>query len=414
MRLHTICLISAGAFLSHVAAFMEITTESELGKSLLSSARRIDEGQSYYWMNNYSLKFQGCHNIKNWNFNADADEDVRIMTSRLVRFRLCPSMYCSKRSGTGCSKGYGDYVVDIDTYVSAYVEAQRKQDEYECQNYMYKHCNCMSDDDGAFDDAYTREICEYKCYSKAKKWAHCIEDNPYYDDDASGSHLYRNDLRDFEKYFKECSQFEVSGNNRRRLKDEEDGDGDDYYEPQYYIGSYCADQGGKIYLGVFTDDTCTNFADKNAGRTTYKELTGGYELPFSDYSMVRSDCVACNERDRNQNQGNGNGDGENNQRQNQNKVSNACKEVYGGASKCETHMTSKINGVYSPSTINEEGCWYIEGIKIVRKDGIIDTTLTRPNKVASFFIFLFSVSFTLLGAFIYYLRMKLGMKINLE
>ena len=399
-----------------VFSTVDITSDSDLGRTILASARRLNDNgnnngnnnnnnNNYYWMANYSLKFQGCHNIKAWNYDADDDDEVRIKTSRLARFRLCPSKHCSKGGSTGCKKGYGDYVVDIDTYVSAYVEALRRQDEYECERYMYNHCKCQDSDDQ--DDGFDKDLCEYQCYAKAKKWD-CIETNPYYDDDASGSHLYRNDLRDFEKYFEGCSEFK--GNSNRRLED-----GEEYYY-NYYIGSYCAEQGGKIYLGMFTDDTCTIFADKNAGRTTYKEITGGLELPFSDLSMVKTDCVSCNERDHkeyqnnnsnnnNKNNNNNNNNNRNRNNQKQVRILNSCKNVYKAAGKCETHMGSK-NGYAGPYTINENACYYLEGIKLVRKDGIIDTSLTRANKCVSFFIFLFAVSFTLLGAFIYYLRMS--------
>ena len=59
-----------------------------------------------------------------------------------------------------------------------------------------------------------------------------------------------------------------------------------------------------------------------------------------------------------------------------------------------------------PAYLNENACYFIDGIKLVRKDGFIDTNFTRPNQVISFFIFLFAVSFILLGAYIYYLRMS--------
>lgn len=401
---------------SRVTSAVDIPASSDLGQKLLFSARRLENGggnnqnnnSNYYWMANYSLKFQGCHNIKSWNYAAYDDEDVRIKKSRLARFRLCPSNYCSTGNTVGCKKGYGDYVIDVDTYVSAYVEAQRRQDEYLCERFLYRHCDCQEDDEK--DEGFDRDMCVYKCFAKAKKWD-CIENNPYYDDDAS-THLYRNDLRDFEKYFQGCSEFVAGSYNHRVRKLSDNGN---YYDEKYYIGSYCAEQGGKIYLGMFTDDTCTVFADKNAGRTTYKQITGGMELPFSKVSMVRPDCVSCNERDHEeyQHQNGNNNNNPNNDNQNQVRILGSCKDVYKAAGKCETHMGSK-NGYPRPYSINENACYYLEGIKLVRKDGIINTSLTRPNKVVSFFIFLFSVSFTLLGAFIYYLRMKLGMKINLD
>jgi len=379
----------------------EITTNSDYGKSLLASARRLDEdGVDYTWMSGFSLKFQGCHRIRTWNVDAengdgdgDGDEDeVKIETKRLVRFRLCPTNKCSQRTSNGCNKGYGDYIVNVNAYVKAYSEAQRKQDDYQCESYLYDHCDCEEGDDKG--DGFDEDICKYQCYSKARKYS-CIENNPYYDDE--GQDQYYVDDKAIETYFEGCSEFEPPNNERRLAED--DGE-----EVKYYIGSYCADQGGKIFLGMFTDDACTNFADKNAGRTTFKMLTQGQELPYSDYSMVKSDCVSCSDLKRRDDGGDG-GDNE----EDEERISEQCQEVYQAAGKCETYM-----GDNGPSDLNENACYYMEGIKIIRRDGIIDTSYTRPNKVASFFIFLFAVSFVLLGAFIYYLRMKLGMKINLN
>ena len=50
-----------------------------------------------------------------------------------------------------------------------------------------------------------------------------------------------------EEYARECREYE-SGNNRNR-----ELAADDYYT-SYYIGPYCAKQGGNVYLGMFTDD----------------------------------------------------------------------------------------------------------------------------------------------------------------
>lgn len=393
--------------ISNASAANELTTRSEFGRSILAGARRLEEEGvagarrleeeevDYSWMVDYSLKFQGCHHIRTWNGDAEDSDDVRIQTTRLVRFRLCPTNKCSQRSRSGCSKGYGDYIVDVYRYVSAYSQAQRKQDEYECQSYLYKHCDCEDSDDKGED--FDQEMCEYQCYNKARKYS-CIENNPYYDDDGQDQEYL--DDRTLEKYFEGCTQFEPPeyDDDRRRLE------GDDEEEEEiYYIGSYCADQGGNIFLGLFTDDSCTNFADKNAGRTTYKGLTRGQELPYSDYSMVRSDCVSCEDQDYRD------GDQNDDAADEEARISDACQEVYQAAGKCETQMIDSER-----STLNNKACYYMEGIKLMRRDGIIDTSFSRPNKVASFFIFLFAVSFVLLGAIIYYFRMKLGMKINLN
>lgn len=388
-----------------------LTTDSELGKLVLQQSRNLNNNNKYNynnndadysWMARFSLKYQGCNTIQQWNDAASGggnddgygytDNNNKIKQSKLAMFRLCPTSICSTRKSKGCTKGYGDYFVDIDTYVSAYVEAQQRQDEISCMYYMYKHCGC----EDAGDDF---NVCKYQCFMKAKKYD-CIDENPYYDDDSNyGQGLYKNDLRDFQKYFAGCSEFQADSH-RRRTTTRTLEDGGSYYDRSYYIGLYCAEQGGKIYLGMFTDDTCTTFADKNGGRTTYKAITGGLTLPFSEKSMVRTECISCHKSREHQNEYNIYLDDDSDD--DQIKINNECQDVYQAAGKCETEISTR----HGPASPNKNACYFIEGLQFATRDGFIDTNFTRPNQVISFFICLFSVSFVLLGAYIYYLRMS--------
>ena len=89
-------------------------------------------------------------------------------------------------------------------------------------------------------------------------------------------------------------------------------------------------------------------------------------------------------------------------------VKEAWEAVYAAAGKCETRLSNQ----YNP---NENACNYIEGIKIVRKDGIVVQGSSAKSKTAAVFIGIFSVSFILLGAYVYYLKTKLDRaKINLS
>merc|ERR1711957_1062562 len=81
-------------------------------------------------------------------------------------------------------------------------------------------------------------------------------------------------------------------------------------------------------------------------------------------------------------------------------VKEMCEEIYMVAGKCESDM-----GIQYPS---EDGCSYIEGIKITRDDGIIRTSSTRASKGAAVAVGLFATSAIFLGAYVYYLRTKLG------
>jgi hypothetical protein len=301
---------------------VNISPDSDIGRHLLSKARRVEEEDNYdnyyedmdiNFIADYSLKFQGCHHVQQWNPNSEGDEDaVRIMTKRLVRFRLCAGASCNSDSSAGCSSNYGDYVIDMDTFLQAYVEA--------AQNNGY----------------YGRRLRE-------------LDENGF-------------DLTQFT----ECSA----------------------YQDDFYIGPYCANQGGAIKMGVFTDYTCSTFSSND-----YYYYSTGTALPYSDESLVSMSCMSCNvNSDAYQyaNYANGGADAE---------ANDFCTNLYYTSGKCE----KKMNIGYP----NEGACSYIDGVKIIREDGVIRTSANRKSKVAAVFIGLFLTIAFMLAGYVYYLRTKL-------
>lgn len=340
-----------------------------MGMKLLSEARRLEQADEVdmTWVVDYSIKFQGCHHITQWNADADGGEDVRIATKRLIRFRLCPSSYCADDSSGGCDSGYGDYIIDMDTYLEAYLMDLEELHEWTCEYYQMKVCNC--DDDDKKDDGFEEEECLNECYYN-NGMDYCVEEEN--DDDGIEFELDQ---------YVQCGQFQA---NRRRL----DGN-----EVEYFIGPYCSDQGGKIYLGMFTDDSCSQFADDYAGVVTYKDFTGE-SLPYSSESIVGMECMPCaplaeiEEDDANANQ-NQNDDIE---------IKEVCEQLYQTAGKCEQNL-----GIDDP---NYQACNYMEGIKIIRSDGVVE--VSRGSPTAAAFIGVFAVTTCLLGGYAYYLKTKLG------
>lgn len=379
MKLVSAFLVAA---LSSVQAKKEVElpssvkADSKLGMKLLSQARRLenaDEEVDMTWIVDYSIKFQGCHHVTQWNGEADGDEDVRIATKRLVRFRLCPANVCDGEDSYGCSSGYGDYIIDMNTYLEAYMMDLEELQEWTCQYYEMKVCGC--DDDDQKDDAFDEEECLNDCYNN-HGLDYCVEEEN--DDDRVEFEL--------EEYV-ECAQFKAD---RRRLNQ----------EVEYFIGPYCSDQGGKIYLGMFTDDTCSQFADDYAGVVTYKDFTGE-SLPYSSASIVNMNCIPCapldevQEDDANQNQNDGDVE-----------IKEVCEQLYQTAGKCEENL-----GNDDP---NYQACNYMEGIKVIRKDGVVDVS-NGGSSTAAAFIGVFAVTTCLLGAYAYYLKTKLGNgKIDLQ
>jgi len=357
-----------------VGANANIKADSSMGKSLLKSARRLEDGDDdgeidYTYVANYSIKFQGCHHVSQWNAEVDEDNDVRMQTVRLARFRLCPTGTCSNDKAIGCTSGFGDYIVDLDTFLASYLQDKQETEEYNCEYAQNNICGCDADD---VDD---EDTCLNTCYAN-NGLSYCIEDE--------------DEGEQFEAMnYAACAQYDYQANDdayRRRLDEAEE-------EVQYFIGAYCADQGGDVRFGFFSDDTCTQFSE-----TSYYALTGS-SLPYSTESLISDECLSCKNVDEDANQDDA--------AEAEDQVKEMCEEIYMDAGKCESDM-----GIQYPS---EDGCSYIEGIKITRDDGIIRTSSTRASKGAAVAIGLFATTAIFLGAYVYYLRTKLGhAKINLS
>eukprot|EP00970_Alexandrium_tamarense_P015944 scaffold5788_cov209-Alexandrium_tamarense.AAC.5 len=364
-----------------------ISASSKVGQSIISKARRVEENNGeidYTWVANMSLKFQGCYHSQVWNDEANGEDDVRISTQRLVRFRLCPSTSCSMESAAGCSSGYGDYVIDMETYLQAYLEGVQQDQEYQCKyEEEYGDCGCNGENQG---DDFDEDICKYECFM-GKGMEYCIDKNPY---EEEGEKKEDWNVREYA----ECKQYQFQNNNNNRNLEE---------EAKYYVGAYCSENGGKIFLGLFTDDTCSQFADSYGGADTFATLSYGTSLPYSDTTMIGSECMSCKETQQaNQNNANNGGDDANDADQ----VKESCENLYQASGKCDGSL-----GTYP----NNEACNFMEGIKIVRKNGAIVRGAAYKNTTASIFIGLFACSFVLLGGYAYYLKTKLDRaKINLS
>lgn len=284
----------------------------------------------------YSIQFQGCHHIRQWNSNADA-EDVKVYSKRLARFRLVPFQKCSSYNpwmdGGSIKRlfgsvDYGEYVVDMNTFVQAYVEMKMEQDSSSSNYYNQNSSNSLN-----------------------------LED------------------------YTQCAAFNFNS-----------GDDDAY---QYYVGPFCADQGGEIRLSLFTDDTCTTLAScnggKNRGASCYKQATGSV-LPYSDKSIIQDPCVPCSSTysylstipakklDVSQ--------------YDFSYARDSCLTIYDQAGKCEKYMK---NGEYN------YGCDYLSSIKVgMSSDGF--AIVVRRSLVADVFLAFLVISVTFVGMYIFYLR----------
>eukprot|EP00557_Chaetoceros_sp_GSL56_P011988 CAMPEP_0176478554 /NCGR_PEP_ID=MMETSP0200_2-20121128/1249_1 /TAXON_ID=947934 /ORGANISM="Chaetoceros sp., Strain GSL56" /LENGTH=387 /DNA_ID=CAMNT_0017874501 /DNA_START=1009 /DNA_END=2173 /DNA_ORIENTATION=- len=371
------------------SSFNDLWADSKHGISLLSQSRQVEQNNNKQnnnnknnnqnknyanqvdttWISGYSLKFQGCHQVSQWNPNVDQEEDVRIESKRLARFRLCPASSCSSNSGGGCANGYGDYIVDMDTFLQNFMQNKRET----CEAYAQYNCSCQQqqqqqNNNNAGDS--DQQTCFQQCYYNAGM-SECIEQN---------NSVFA------------VSGYQAAANGGGRLLENKQGNNANGNNVQYsyYIGPYCSGKGGKIVLGMFTDDSCTQFADSNGGQSTFQSLTGGMSLPYASTSMVDTKCYSCESAEKN--------------KYYQAQTKDSCSQMYIYSGKCETQLSSSTSSV---TTINQNACTYMEGIKITRSNGIIISGAAKASKVASVFTGIFAVSFVLLGSYVYYLKTKL-------
>merc|ERR1712032_773198 len=226
---------------------------------------------------------------------------------------------------------------------------------------------------------------EYNCEYE-KEYGDCANCENADDDEQEEEEDQFENLREFA----ECQNLEIEDDNRRRLDED---------EVEYFVGAYCSESGSSIHLGVFTDDTCSQFADEYGGSNTYMQLTYGKSLPYSDTTMIGTECMSCKEpQDADQNN--------NNDQEDEDEVKESCEQLYEGAGKCEYGLDIQYPNNY--------GCNFMEGIKIVRKNGTIVSGPGSKSTTASVFVGLFAASFVLLGGYAYYLKTKLDRaKVNL-
>mmetsp|Transcript_29360 Transcript_29360/g.70880 ORF Transcript_29360/g.70880 Transcript_29360/m.70880 type:complete len:430 (+) Transcript_29360:118-1407(+) len=379
-----------------------ISSDSSLGRHLISKARRVEQAENYAndisFVSNYSIKFLGCHHVTQWASEEEQEEQEddyneeeavlnaangRIRSKGLVRFRLCPSDSCHNTFGMGCSSNYGEYVVDMHTFLESYIAYEMENVAYKCSTYRntcYTECYASSSAN-----------CYQSCYKKNGVDASlCAQNdgngNAYFDTQDGYGNVFS-----LEDYL-ECAEYEMAN-----------GDGQDL---AHYLGPYCADQGGDIRLGFFQDKYCSLPSSYQASH--FEKLTG-VEIPYTKASIVSTNCMSCeateqdaDAQDNNQDYYNYDADGNRNYYVAK-EVNEMCGTMYMQSGKCETEFNE------DDMPYPEEGaCTYIESVKRLKSDGIIRSDQRISSKPASVAIGIFGTMGALLAGYVYYLKSKIA------
>jgi len=180
-------------------------------------------------------------------------EEVESEEGDYVVFRLCPSSSCNMTTSIlGCDDSYGDYVVDIDTFLQVYMESLGEEEQ-------------QSQDAEEEEGEYTWQYQEYdNPMVKYNEWNQAFDGSQYM----------------------ECTAYEApqGGNNY-------------YRDMQFYIAPTCTADGKSIALQTYMDEDCSTVFEGN-----FSQINSGWEsLPFSDGGLVSMECVSCMTVDENYN-----------------------------------------------------------------------------------------------------------------
>lgn len=262
------------------------TENSQLGKN-----RKLNQ-QAEPDLSIYEVKFQQCQFVKAYDDELAEDEDSKTVlgVKRFVTFRLCPANNCES-----CAYDFGEYVVDMDTYLEAATEYFVQDREGMCQL-----CEevCYAD-----DDATKNAGADYvDCNS-------CVDYCAYFENmDENGKYM--------ESYMMaECQQVYAS----------DDG-------TEIYAGAICSNSGASIKIGAFSDDMCSQMK-KNINIENYLENGLAFDDSILENVTNVDSCVSCVAKEWEI--------PEQNDQQQQNdqeevEVNEMCEQLYEMAAKCES------------------------------------------------------------------------------
>ncbi|KAL7548899.1 hypothetical protein ACHAWF_012169 [Thalassiosira exigua] len=291
----------------------------------------------------YSLKFEKCQYIKQFADEINEEMDSVLEMRRFVIFRLCPNNSCGS-----CDENYGEYIVDMETYLESTLQHKEEEQEQYCQacDECADEANDDANDDAANgnDDANARRrlinVDCSTCYSQCQNIAN-MEENGYVDaaDYVGCEKVYENDNTGI----------------------------------VYYAGAICSHEGERIKVGLFTDEDCTQY-DEDAPVDQYIKNENGYNVKISYHLLKKTfssdDCIAsCTKVDENA------ADDDANAAQQDVETAEVCENIYEAAGKCESPY-GFANGIdysnseyYDVQVANEEAvCDYIDAIQTGRYD----------------------------------------------
>jgi len=325
------------------------TKQARRNSKLMAKAkplRRLDQQEEEEVdLSTYSIKFEKCQFVKQYpaeeGGGGDQEGGSILQTQRFVIFRLCPNQSCSS-----CNYNYGEYIVDMETYLESAIEYKQQVQEDYCDtcNQCYERAAEAAEQD---DDNQEEDDEAWKCYNMDTDtcYAQCqnienMEENGYMD----------------ASEFIGCEKIDV--------QNDDDGEAE-----EIYAGAVCASSGTRIKIGIFKDEECSEYDDSKSIED-YMVDGDGYNLKLSYHllkqTFAEDECIANCLVEEEQNPNEQNDDG--NQEEEEAEINEMCEELYEAAGKCEGDHGFE-NGIvdydnYQNQMRNEElVCEFITTIK---------------------------------------------------
>ena len=293
----------------------------------------------------YSLKFEKCQFVKSYSQDlAEEGAGTILATDRFVIFRLCPSGSCKN-----CNSNYGEYMVDMESYLGYTVEYRQDEQDEMCET-CQETCNYQGDDN-AGDDAAAQGDDQNQEEDNGDEERKLAYYSSSVDCDTCSSACLKIEGMEDNNYldatnFINCQELENGGDDGTSI----------------YAGPICASQGSKIKIGVFTDEDCM-FLDSSKDVEDYLADEDGNQMKLA-HALLKttydsSDCISCLAE----------AEGDDDAAAAETKE--VCEELYQDSAKCETdHGFAGItsNNYYYENAQNQVDnedlvCSYIDSIK---------------------------------------------------
>jgi len=330
------------------------TAKAQLNARLMRGAtpiRKLQEedaaAEEEVWeldLSTYSIKFEKCQFVKQYAYNGQNGNNKNnknaqdiLTTKHFVVFRLCPDNSC----GT-CNYKYGEYIIDMESYLAATLEYKQEAQQNYCES-----CNqCVEMAAAVAAGGEANEDEAWKCTG--------IDTSTCYTECQNIENMEANGYVDASAYTQcvKLNAVDANGNN-------------------YYAGGVCRSSSSSgseksgIKIGVFTDQYCTYY-DESVDISTVLKNNDGTAMSLS-YHLLKETfedgvCIASCAKEQENNNNNNNGEAA------AAEVNELCGQLYETSGKCESaHGFAdgmKTYDDYDNQMLNEElVCNFITAVK---------------------------------------------------